>query len=398
MPSDLGRADRYARIVDDLVVGERTPSRPASAPRRLVDVLTVALVAGVFWLPSTLEAQQAWRVAVGLGLTAAAAGAMLARRRAPTAAVLVAGAATIVGTALGTCQDFMVAAAWCLYPLAIRRAARTQQLFGVLVVGLLGTVTVAGFPQDDGRQVAQSMVLSVASLCVAWLLGAMVGRHIDLAREAESARVRLEVAREVHDVVGHALGLVSAEAGVMRALPDADEHELRETLGNIETQSRRALEEIQALVRGLRSGSQPPVYPGVADSVEPRLAELIEATRASAVPIRARLDLHEAVDEEVAAFVVRVVQEGLANVVRHARGAACTVDVESDDGGVVVRVRDDGPGVVGATGPGFGLRGMRERARLVGGSVVWGNRPEGGFEVTAWAPLTAAMRGLSTFG
>ncbi len=384
--------------MEDLVGGRASPPA-AGAARRLVDVLATALVIGVFWIPPTLEAEDPWRVVLGLGLAAAAAAAMILRRRAQTVAVLVAGLATIVSTALGTCQDFMVAAAWCLYPLAIRRAARTQQLFGVLVVGLLGTFTVGSFPASGGRQIAQSMVLSVAALCVAWLLGAMVGRQIDLAREAESARVRLEVAREVHDVVGHALGLVSAEAGVMRALPDADEHELREALGDIEGQARRALEEVQALVRGLRAGSLDDRSAVPVGSPAPKLVELIEATRASGVSIHARLDLDELVDDDVAAFVVRVVQESLANVVRHARGAECMVVVESDDAAVVVRVRDDGPGVTGAVESGFGLRGMRERARLVGGSVVWGNRAEGGgFEVTAWAPLRAGLRRLSTFG
>ncbi|ACZ29136.1 histidine kinase [Xylanimonas cellulosilytica DSM 15894] len=373
--------------------------------RRLVDLLAVVVVVGVFWLPATLEARSAARLTAGLVLAAAVACAMLVRRRVPTTAVLVAGTATVVATALGTCQDFMVATAWCLYPLALRSAARTRRLIRVLVVALLATAAIAGIPPGQGSQVVQSTILSVAALCVAWLLGGMVGRQIELARQAESARVRLEVARDVHDVVGHALGLVSAEAGVVRSLPDADERELRESLADIEVHARRALEEMQSLVRGLRGlpglpgphgGSTGPLRP--AGPPAERLTELVDATRATGVAIDARIDLDAPVGEEVAAFVVRVLQESLANVVRHAPGAACTVVVEPDGDDVVVRVRDDGTGSGGRPGAGVGLRGMRERARLVGGAVAWGRAPDGGFEVTARAPRAAPWQGLSTFG
>ncbi|MFC4059061.1 ATP-binding protein [Planomonospora corallina] len=90
----------------------------------------------------------------------------------------------------------------------------------------------------------------------------------------------------------------------------------------------------------------------------------------------------------------RIVQEALSNVVRHAPGARCAVRVRREGDVLVVRVRDGGarraagraPAAGSGAGSGLGLRGMRERARLVGGTVAWGARPEGGFEVEARLP------------
>jgi signal transduction histidine kinase len=86
--------------------------------------------------------------------------------------------------------------------------------------------------------------------------------------------------------------------------------------------------------------------------------------------------------------VVRIVQEALNNVLRHAPGAACSVAVGRADQQVVVRVRDHGSATVGlGAGSGLGLRGMRERALLVGGTVTWRRPPDGGFEVLARLPV-----------
>jgi signal transduction histidine kinase len=90
--------------------------------------------------------------------------------------------------------------------------------------------------------------------------------------------------------------------------------------------------------------------------------------------------------------VLRIVQESLSNVVRHAAGAACTVDVHEAGGAVVIRVRDRGPGARGPGHQGYGLAGMSERAHLVGGDVTWGDHPDGGFEVSARLPVRGGRR------
>lgn len=351
------------------------------APYR--DAVAAVLTVGIFWIPQTMSAAGWVHTAVGLGLAAVTGTALVLRRLLPAVALGIVAATTIVGGVLGVSADPMLATAWCLYPLASARATRART-YGLIIAGLLAAMAaVTAVPGGAGGDRGQQLVISVVALAGAWLLGTAVGREAASAREAERARVQLEVAREVHDLVGHALGVISAEAAVTRSLPDAGEDELRRSLGDVETHAREALEEVQALVRNLRSRPAPTA----ADIAQ--LPRVIAATRAAGVPVDARVDLGPAVDEAVGAVVYRIVQESLSNVVRHAPGASCTVSVCADDAMVTVHVRDHGPGRRGDRGTGFGLSGMAERARLVNGTVTAGNHPEGGFEVSARLPVRA---------
>ncbi|APU15104.1 MULTISPECIES: sensor histidine kinase [Actinoalloteichus] len=370
-----------------------TPSRVALA-RPLLNAVAALVVIGVFWQPAIVDAPAPWSAVVGIVSASVAAAAMLARWRFPELSAAAAGVATIVASVLGVCQDPMLAAAWCLYPVALARSARARVL-AFLVGAVLAVAMTTGIPGVGTDSTVQRLVIAAAALGAAWLSGVAVGRQIDTALEVERARAReqatrvqLDVARDVHDVVGHALGVIGAEAGVTRGLPDADEQELRDALGDIEGHARTALEEIQALVRSLRSGPDRGallVAPD-ADGALTRLPSLIAATRAAGVAVDARIMVHDSVDEVVGMVATRIVQEALGNVVRHAPGAACTVELEQDGAEVVVRVRDDGPGAPEAATGGFGLAGMRERARLVGGTVTWRNRPDRGFDVEARLP------------
>ncbi|MFI6507685.1 sensor histidine kinase [Streptosporangium sp. NPDC050855] len=395
--------------------GQALPD-PDERLRPFLDALVAAGVVGLFWVPPALDADRPLPVA-GLVLAAVVGAAMVLRRRLPASATAAAGIATVVGAVLGVCEDPMLATAWCLYSLAIARARRTRAFVLVLVCVIAGLATVTGVPEEGVGGAGQRLLLASAALSVAWLLGATVAGRIAAAREAERARVQLEVAREVHDVVGHALGVIGAEAGVTRALPDAGEQELRDSLAGIEAHARSALEEMQALVRTLRSSPAPLAGredAGGRDAVsvpdaEPRgtgatsrgvdagereavagiaqLPSVVAATRGAGVGVDARIDVNGHVDPAIGAVVLRIVQEGLSNVVRHAGGAGCAVDVHRDGDVIVANVRDHGPGARPDGGSGFGLLGMRERARLVSGTVTWRNHPEGGFEVTARLPL-----------
>ncbi|MBF0688563.1 MAG: sensor histidine kinase [Cellulomonas sp.] len=375
---------------DSVLVPPRPSDGSSALARRSVNVVAAVVVVGVFWLPPTLNSGPGGR-AVGLALAVLVAVAMLVRERLPAVVVGGVGVVTLGAAAAGLTEDFMLATAWCLYPLAVRRAASARRLVIGLVAVLLVVVAVSGVP-DESRQVAQWVVLSVAAPGVAWLLGTAVGRRLEAAAEAARVAARLEVAREVHDVVGHALGLLSAEAGVARSLPDADEAELREALADIEVRARVTLEEVQGLVGALRTSADAPGQGGLAS----RLQELVARTRAAGVHVEARIEVDDRVDEATSLVVFRIVQEALANAVRHAPGAPCTVAVESDGTHVRVRVRDRGPGA-GAPEPGFGLTGMRERAALVGGTVDWADHPTGGFEVLARLPASAPGQ-VSTSG
>jgi signal transduction histidine kinase len=259
-------------------------------------------------------------------------------------------------------------------------------------VGLAGFLVflalVTGVREETAQGLGRHLIIATGALGVAWMLGVATGRQIAAAREAERMRVQLEVARDVHDVVGHGLGVIIAQSGVVLSLPDADGAELRETLADVADHARTALEEVQTMVRTLRA-----MDGGAAPGLD-RLPAVVAATRAAGIDVDVRVDVREEAGE-AAVLAYRIVQEALSNVVRHAPGASCAVDVYEDGGDVVVRVRDDGPrarpgGTASASTPagsGVGLRGMRERARLIGGTVTWGARSAGGFEVEARLPV-----------
>ncbi len=373
--------------------GASVRTRAQQVVRPLADIVAAVAVVGVFWVPPTAGAASWPLVVAGAVLAVVTAGAMIFRRRLPFAATVTAGAVAVLGGVLGICQDPMLAAAWCLYPLAIARARRTRLAIAVLAGLFAALALVTGVSEEATRGLGRQLVIAVAALSVAWLLGTITGKQIASAREAERMRVQLEVARDVHDVVGHALGVILVQSGVVLSLPDAGEQELRGTLAEVETHARKALEDVQTLVRTLRAQDVGPT-PGLGG-----LTAVVAATRAAGISVDARIDVDGRIGDGVGTVAFRIVQEALSNVVRHAPGAACTVDVRQEGDVVVVRVHDSGsgapvtgkapPGSDGGlpTGSGVGLRGMRERARLVGGTVTWGARPGDGFEVEARLPV-----------
>jgi signal transduction histidine kinase len=222
------------------------------------------------------------------------------------------------------------------------------------------------------------------------LATARTARHLDERRQASEER--LQMARDLHDVIGHNISLISVQAAVGLDLMASDPDQARAALTAIRSVSREALDELRSMLATLRqAGEQPPTAPtpGLA-----RLAELIELTRAAGIPVRtgvtgAARPLPAAVD--LAAY--RIVQESLTNVARHAGRATATVRLDYRAGGVSVQILDDGrpgPGSRPAAGAGSGIAGMTERAAALGGELVAGPRPGGGFAVTAWLPIRAA--------
>ncbi|MBE1607251.1 sensor histidine kinase [Actinopolymorpha pittospori] len=361
----MGAGDRWEHLAAQM-------SR-VTVPRR--DLLIAALVLAVLWVPPIIAAGGWVRACTGIVLAALTGAALVLTRRAPVVTTAVVAATTLVGTAAGVCQDPMLATAWCLYLVAVERGPHARALVITLVGVLAGLAAATAVSPGLGTRV----VMATAALCLAWLVGTAVGRQVASAREAERMRVQLNMARDMHDVVGHALGVIAAEAGVTRGLPDAPEAELRGALADIESHARDALEEVQGLVRTLRDPG-----PGLSG-----LPAIIATTRAAGVAVHARLEPHGPVDAEVGAAVVRIAQEALSNVVRHAPEARCTVELWESEDTIALRVRDSGaPGTAPvAPGTGYGLRGMRERAAALGGTVAWGGTAAGGFEVEARLPM-----------
>jgi signal transduction histidine kinase len=212
-----------------------------------------------------------------------------------------------------------------------------------------------------------------------------VAREQDRRRYAYEERMR--IARDVHDVVGHSLSVITMQAGVALHVLDRRPDQVAESLEAIRTTSREALAELRMTLEMFRDpeagGPRAPV-PGLA-----RLEDLVGALRKAGRPVTVERvppqdtgPLPAPVDQ--AAF--RIIQEGLTNVVRHAENAAASVRVVREPGRLVVEVADDGPATDEPV-PGNGIRGMEERARAVGGMVQVTVRPAGGVLVRAVLPV-----------
>jgi signal transduction histidine kinase len=220
--------------------------------------------------------------------------------------------------------------------------------------------------------------------------------------EAEAGRQavrqeRVRIARELHDVVAHSLGVVTVQAGVGRRIGATAPAEALRALRAVEVTGRSALEELRRILGLLRDDDTQPSLapaPGIAD-----LGELAEVVRAAGTPVSLAVTGDVAALPPAAALTVyRIIQEALTNVVKHAGGAAAAVRVAAGPDGVRIVVANDGRPAVAGTGPGrtaagpgvagrHGIVGMRERAAVFGGTLDAAVAPGGGFQVTAFLPV-----------
>jgi signal transduction histidine kinase len=211
--------------------------------------------------------------------------------------------------------------------------------------------------------------------------------HLDRAVATAVAEERLRIARELHDVTSHAVGVMVLQAGAAAALRDRDPAAARSALDVVASSGERARAEL-GLLADVLTGSPAETWPVPGGDLRAALTDLVARLRAAGL----RVDLQVAAlpeDVAVRATVYRVVQEALTNATRHAPAARVTVSVRQEGDDVVVEVVDDGDGeaaVVGAAGSGFGLIGLAERVRASGGRLSSGPRPGRGFEVRARLP------------
>ncbi|MEV7226947.1 sensor histidine kinase [Polymorphospora sp. NPDC051019] len=354
------------------------------------DIGLALAVVVVLWLPALGAAGAAARWA-GVALAAVVVAGTAARWRLPLASPVAVFAATGLAAVLGVTDDPFVAAAWALYPAAVRWGSRSPWFPAALFVAVVAGATMVGAPATTAAlETVRHVTAAVALLAGSWIVGSLVGRQARAAAEAARAQAdrraaehRLRVAREVHDVVAHTLGTIGIEAGVARHVASTPPEEMRRTLASIESSARQALGQIQSLLRTLRDDEEidRTPTPGLTDL--PGLGE--RATRAGS-PTTVTVAGTPGLDAGTELAVYRIVQEAVTNSVRHAPGAACRVEIRADAGGTVVTVRDTGPGRPAGSTDGNGLAGLRERAALAGGTVNLGNHPDGGFQVRVSLP------------
>ncbi|MFJ9249063.1 sensor histidine kinase [Streptomyces sp. NPDC101776] len=244
------------------------------------------------------------------------------------------------------------------------------------------------------------------AVLLAWTAGQW--RRAQRARAAAEMRravveERARIAREVHDVVAHTLSVMVIQAGAADDVFARRPDHARQALRAIETGARSALGELRLLLNafgpdeGADEGAYERTNEGVGENREPgpslaRLDELADTVRATGMTVRLHCEgTYDGLPTTVDLAAYRIVQEALTNTLRHAVGAD-EVGVRVTVGGecVEVTVVDNGRTPQGssvAEGAGRGLVGMRERARLVGGSLRAGPLPGGGFEVAARLPV-----------
>ena len=266
----------------------------------------------------------------------------------------------------------------------------------VIALGVLARYATMGMP--PGLAIGTSPVLAVAvATVIAWLTGHSIRQirvHAETVRGRARAQAvtaeRLRIARELHDVVAHSIGIIAIQAGMGSRVIDTQPAEARNALAAIETTSRDTMAGLRRTLSappGAGRGPDPAPAPldpapGLAD-----IGRLAATTMDAGVRVEVqwrgqRRPLPADIDQS--AF--RIVQEAVINVVRHAGTGHCQVIIDQHDDELGIEVVDDGRGGAG-DGTGYGITGMRERAGLLRGHLTAGPRPEGGFRVAARLPL-----------
>ncbi len=423
------------------VEAERPRALLAGASRRWVRLLpwAVAFVLCVVLLPTTivvLTADYGLNGGVASALAVAQSAPLLLAVVRPLHAWYVVFAADVAGALALLGVDFEQRLLWPFPPmelvgyialclaLGLRERRRTLVLVWLATAGAnVGLGFVA--PHGSG---AKELLFTILG-GVALLLGGVLRERSEVQRrlveqetisEAERGRrtlleERARIARELHDVVAHHMSVITVQADTAEYRLAALPPDVREEFTSIAATARESLGEMRRLLGVLRNeeahGELAP-QPGLA-----QIGQLVEATARTGGPVDFTLCDAE-VPEAVGLSAYRIVQEALANVVRHAPGAATHVSLSvsrpadgqggeqpaDGQGGeqlaagrggerlTVLVVNGPPPeppaGPLEVGGTGHGLVGMRERVRLVGGTLDAGPLPDGGFRVAAQLPLT----------
>jgi signal transduction histidine kinase len=216
-------------------------------------------------------------------------------------------------------------------------------------------------------------------------------REREAAARVAVAEERARIARELHDIVAHAMSVMVLQVGAVRhKLPHTLDDD-RDSLGRVEQAGRTALAEMRRLLGAMRSdgdavelGPQPGL-----DALDSLVGDVAHA----GLPVRLHVDgepydLPRAID--LSAY--RIVQEGLTNALKHAEASRADVTVRYRPDQLELEVADDGKGPAATNGHGHGLVGIRERAKIYGGEMSAGPAPAGGFILSARLPVDRYQR------
>jgi signal transduction histidine kinase len=347
---------------------------------------------------------------VSVAATLAAGLSLAWRRTRPVTAfaVFVTGClvVTLTGHYIGLLSLLLL---FSLYSLAVHGGRRAG------VVGLaLSIVVFLGLALLDIPDLGMSDLLQACALLVAaWAVGDAIrsrrGQQTERLRaaqqEAATAREhaaravveeRLRIARDLHDVVAHSMSLIAVQAGVGGHVIRSDVAAAERALEVIAETSRQALTQTRSMLGLLRDEDTDPVDAPM-QTLE-GLDTLVESLQHAGVQVSLTLEgVRRSLEPGVELTAYRVVQESLTNVLKHSGAVRADVRVTYGEDGIDVEVRDSGPAgrarsTVGAVPGGHGLLGLRERVRLLGGTLEYGAVDGAGFRVAAHlsSPLVAA--------
>lgn len=378
-------------------------SRGDSPVRRVSNDVLLAIALGIVVALATL--------AQGENLGSALFGAALcaplaARRRAPVAVLVVLAVAVPIYLLVVSPSPFFVAPAMvALYTAAAWGSRKRTLVIGALTVPYLALLVYA-FPleSDDGflgelldrfAQLALVLAIGEAVRSQRAYLAAIRDRADRAARmrELEARRQldeeRVQIAQDVHDIVAHGIAAISTQASVGSHVARDDPAEAIRALDSIKEVSAQALHDLRYALRSLRapSGESPTnPTPTIHD-----VSTLVDLTRKSGLQVDLTVEgSPEELTPALQVAVYRIVQECLANVMRHASGAKARVRIAVREQEVEVEVADDGTGAPTASsdsGSGSGLVGMRERVNVMDGALETGRLDDGGFRVRALLPV-----------
>jgi len=327
---------------------------------------------------------------------------LLGRRRvpfgAPAALWLLAGALSFADGRLVP-FTFSVTVAGIAAALLFGQLREVEARLGLAIV--IGGAAIVVF--NDPDHTAGEFIFTPALFAIAWVAGVALRERAGRAEAAEVRAVQAErerdtasriavaeerarIARELHDIVAHAVSVMVLHVGAIRhRLPDELDTD-REALHEVERTGRTALAEMRALLGALRRE-------GDAVELEPqpgldRVEALLDEVRRAGLPV----DLHvegepQSLPPALDLSAYRIVQEGLTNALKHARAGHAEVTVRYGPDEVQIVVRDDGAGVSPGNDPGYGLAGMQERVKIYGGEMSAGSDNGGGFVLRTRLPL-----------
>ncbi|MFC1407947.1 sensor histidine kinase [Streptacidiphilus sp. N1-12] len=349
-----------------------------------------------------------WTFTVSIVATAA----LLLRRRLPRTALLIVLPGLYAGTAA-------VAAMAALYSVA-RTRRPTWQVWGATALvgtGMFIPWPLGDFPKESASDQAQNLIYAVMLAAGPAALGllartreALSERVAELAvlrdqerelhAETVLARERARIAREMHDVVSHQAGLIAVQAGALQVT--AVDPEVRATAATLRGLAVATLEELRSMILVLRAAGAGPTEL----APQPRLSDLARLVAESEVAAVLRMPepgSAEALPEPVERAAYRTVQEALTNVRKHAPGARTEVALRAEGDRLLVSVTNGPPprevrswkDLSDLPGGGHGIVGLRERAALLGGTLMTGPTADGGFGVLLSLPVAAPPEGRS---